>query len=166
MCPARHEPVGEFRINAVVVNDQRHSDVAMDAAGHYVVVWEGTTEVVLSPIRMTRALTILVPQTDIYARFVDPPVTISDDGKELKLLGTTGADTFEFIGGATPKDWVIKVNGTAYTAASTVEKIIFEGMGGNDTVSIKGTAANESVYDVAGQGPLRRRRLRGRGHFG
>ena len=142
--PGQTEPVGEFRINAVVANDQRRSDVAMDAAGHYVVVWEGTTEVLLPDPEDTET-TILVPQTDIYARFVDPPVTASDDGKELKLLGTSGADTFEFIGGATPKDWVIKVNGKTYTAASTVEKILFEGMGGNDTVSIIGTAANESV---------------------
>lgn len=145
--PGQTTPVGEFRINAIVEGDQRNSDVSMDAAGHYVVVWEGTS---------TRSLFIdgaivSTEHQDIYARFVDPPATVSADGKTLDLVGTPGQDTFEFVAGATPGSWLIKVNGEVYTAGSAVDTINFDGMGGNDIVTLTGTSGVEKAYTRPGE---------------
>ena len=138
--------LGEFRINAIVEGDQRHSDVAMDNDGHYIVVWQGDNTVFtqLDPTDPTSEI-IQFDQTDIYARFVDPPVSLSSDGKTLDLSGTPAQDTFEFVAGATPGSWVIKINGEAYTAASTVETINFDGMGGDDIITLTGTDGVETV---------------------
>ena len=135
--------LGEYRVNAIVEGDQRNSDVAMDADGHYVVVWEGDSEKTLQLSDDTFAT---IEQTDIYARFVDPPATLSTDGKTLDLIGTPTQDTFEFVAGATPGSWVIKINGEVYTAASTVDTINFDGMGGNDIVTLTGTSGAEKAY--------------------
>jgi large repetitive protein len=145
--PGQTTPVGEFRINAIVEGDQRNSDASMDAAGHYVVVWEGTS---------TRSLfvdgaIVSTEHQDIYARFVDPPATVSADGKTLDLVGTPGQDTFEFVAGAAPGSWLIKVNGEVYTAASTVDTVNFDGMGGDDIVTLTGTSGVEKVYTRPGE---------------
>ena len=141
------QALGEFRINAIVEGDQRKSDVAMDADGHYVVVWEGTSEQTL----LINDEFFTVEQSDIYARFVDPPATLSSDGKTLDLVGTSSQDTFEFVAGSTPNSWVVKINGEVYNVASTVETINFDGMGGNDIVTLKGTSGAETVTALPGQ---------------
>jgi subtilisin-like proprotein convertase family protein len=145
--PGETTPVGEFRINAIVEGDQRDSDVSMDAAGHYVVVWEGTSTQTL----IVASEVVTIEQSDIYARFVDPPATLSDDGTVLNLTGTPDQDTFEFIAGASPGSWLITVNGETYSAASTVDTINFDGMGGDDIVILTGTSGVEEVYTRPGE---------------
>jgi subtilisin-like proprotein convertase family protein/secreted trypsin-like serine protease len=144
-------PLGEFRVNALIAGDQRASDVSMDADGHYVVVWQGTSDSGFVEDPDNAAILIPVDGLDIYARVVDPPLAAADDGSVLTLYGTPGQDTFEFIAGTTPSTWVVKVNGVAQTVASTVRTINFDGMGGNDTALLTGTSGVEKVYARPGE---------------
>ena len=60
------------------------------------------------------------------------------------ISGTQGSDTFEFTAGATQQ--TIKVNDRVYTVPSSeVATYKLDGLGGNDTVKIVGTAANETA---------------------
>ncbi|NLS96608.1 MAG: hypothetical protein GXX96_31110 [Planctomycetaceae bacterium] len=148
--PGQTAPIGEYRVNADIEGDQRDSDVSMDADGHYAIVWEGTTTVQIpDPDAPTTLIT--VDQSDVYARVVDPPVETAADSTTLNLFGTPGIDTFEFVAGATPSTWVVKINGVAQTVASAIQTVNFDGMGGNDIVILTGTNGAEKVYAKPGE---------------
>ncbi len=144
-------PLGEFRVNAIIAEDQRVSDVSMDADGHYVVVWQGVSDSGYVEDPDNAAILIPVDGTDIYARVIDPPAAVADDGSVLNLYGTPGQDTFEFVAGATPGSWVVKINGVPQNVASTVTTINFDGMGGNDIATLTGTSAAEKVSFYPGE---------------
>ena len=140
------EPLGEFRVNAIIAEDQRHSDVSMDADGHYVVVWQGMSDGDYVEDPDNSAIHIPVDGIDIYARVIDPPLTAETDDTVLNLYGTPGEDTFSFVAGSTASSWVVILNGVEQTVASTVTTINFDGMGGDDTVTLTGTSGVDKLY--------------------
>ncbi len=145
------EALGEFRVNAIIEGDQRASDVSMDADGHYVVVWQGTSDSGYVEDADNSAILIPVDGTDIYSRVLDPDDTSDDDSTTLTLYGTPGADTFVFTAGSTPGTWVVAVNGVAQTVASTIDTITFDGLGGSDTVTFTGTSSAEKLVVEPGE---------------
>ncbi len=64
---------------------------------------------------------------------------------EYYFVGTDGDDTFEFTAGATAADWVVKVNGVEQIFPDTVEQIFFDGLDGNDQVTLIGTAGADTA---------------------
>ncbi|MHC4400564.1 MAG: trypsin-like serine protease, partial [Planctomycetota bacterium] len=155
--------LGEFQVNAIVAGDQNHSDVAMDADGDFVVVWQGPD----------------ADQNGIYGRIIS--VNLSSDGTGtggtstsgritgnvysagnsgsssggtgggggtstvLKLEGSSGNDTFEVVAGPTAATSIVKLNGVEVYVAPSTTLIQFVGQEGDDKVRITGTAADESV---------------------
>ena len=68
---------------------------------------------------------------------------VSQIGSTVKVLGTNGADSFDFTAGATYR---VVVNGVQYAfAASQVSTIQFDGRGGSDTAVLAGTTGNETA---------------------
>ncbi len=61
------------------------------------------------------------------------------------ILGTEGDDAFNFVGGATPDDWTVEVNGVAQTLAGGTTGVSFDGLGGEDTVTLTGTDGVETA---------------------
>ncbi len=140
------QPLGEFRVNAIIAEDQRHSDVSMDADGHYVVVWQGMSDGDYVEDPDNSAIHIPVDGIDIYARVIDPPLTAATDDTVLNLYGTPGEDTFSFVAGSTPSSWTVILNGVEQTVASTITTINFDGMGGDDIVTLTGTSGVDNLY--------------------
>ncbi|MHB8898085.1 MAG: trypsin-like serine protease, partial [Thermoguttaceae bacterium] len=149
--PGASSPLGEFRVNALLAGDQRASDVAMDADGHYAVVWQGISDAGFVPDPNNAGILIPIDGIDIYGRVVDPPITTLADSTVLDLFGTPGQDTFEFVAGATPSSWIVKINGVAQTVASTVTTVNFDAMGGNDTITLTGTSGVDKVFTYPGR---------------
>jgi hypothetical protein len=66
------------------------------------------------------------------------------NGTTLTVTGSTGDDTFIFQAGTTQH--VIIANGVRYNVnPATLTKVVFVGGGGNDSLTVYGTAGNESV---------------------
>lgn len=140
--------LGEFRINAQTTGDQWYSDVSMDSLGDYVVAWVSTTYQTITTGTGNTATTRQIPQSDIYTRFLDPPGTVSDTptvNNTMAVVGTSGDDVFEFTGGPTGPSWVLKLNGVVQTIPAHTSAITFDGLGGNDTVRVVGSAGINTI---------------------
>lgn len=61
------------------------------------------------------------------------------------IAGTTGNDTIVIQPGSTSGTWTIKVNGKTQNVPANTETILYQGLGGSDTVTIIGTDGKESV---------------------
>jgi len=72
----------------------------------------------------------------------DPPVVRSEPG-ELVLTGSPGEDTFEFTAGFVPGNWTVTINGLAQQVPDDATGVLFDGLGGNDTVVLTGTAGDD-----------------------
>ena len=162
--------LGEFQVNALVIGDQLSPDVAMDANGDMVLVWQGPdnddAEVPGDPNN---------PDTDdfngIYYRLVGlsrPALgdTFGAGGAQIPIAGnpyyagqgdvagttpfviagTAGDDLFQFTGGPDAGAWVVKVNGQAVAVPAGTKAIQFLGEGGNDRIVAQGTAGRETGY--------------------
>lgn len=131
---------GEFRVNADVTGDQVTPVIAMDAVGNYVVAWVG-------PSTDPDPLVAAANGTDIFTRLLDPPGVqpLGVEIAQLALRGTEGDDVIEFIAGATPENWTVKINGNLQAIPKTLTYLIIDGLGGRDTVSIRGTAGNDTA---------------------
>jgi glucose/arabinose dehydrogenase len=66
-------------------------------------------------------------------------------GNELLVIGTPGNDVFQFTAGAMPQ---VGLNTVLYTFPSAVQGFNFYGQGGSDTISVMGTAGNETAVVV------------------
>ncbi|MBN1911068.1 MAG: trypsin-like serine protease [Pirellulales bacterium] len=156
--------VGEFQVNALTEGDQSNPDVAMDAEGHYSIVWSGQDADYIAPS--------VAPQdpnqgnqggeeeepprggepgepvpTAIYWRLVDPPaLEVGDTGTtEMVVQGTAGNDLFEFIGGMVPGSWIVRLNGQVLHVSSNIDAVRFVGGAGQDTVRFTGSSADDTA---------------------
>lgn len=154
--PATGLPLGEFRINAIVVGDQNASAVAMDADGDFTAVWVGPdqdrTGVYQRRVRLN-------PQTtgpsafSLSAEFngrtgwsggwtLDPA---SAGPTSRTIVGTPGDDVFVFQLADTPSTWQVQLNGVFQSVDYRTALLSFDGRGGNDTIRILGTPGTEIV---------------------
>ncbi|MCL4194571.1 MAG: hypothetical protein KJZ87_22735, partial [Thermoguttaceae bacterium] len=132
--PVTKAPYGEFQVNAVTLGNQTNPVVTRDADGDFSVAWVGPDYqgkgIFSRTIHLNRAGTT-----------VQPPANQT----ELRLVGTGAADTFEFIAGMSPSSWIVKVNGVTKSVGAQVNAIYFDGLGGQDTILVTGTNADEEV---------------------
>jgi hypothetical protein len=71
-----------------------------------------------------------------------PDPAFAVQGSILTVVGTRGNDTFRFIGGSGAP--LIEINGRAYTGSlAGITTVVFDGRGGNDTISLLGSDARE-----------------------
>ncbi len=75
---------------------------------------------------------------------------VSSTSETIELKGTAGDDTFEFVAGATPSQWVVKVNGVAQAVVDDISEVVFDGLGGNDIALLTGTDGSESLVMAVG----------------
>lgn len=151
------EATSEFRVNATTAGNQVLPATSMDADGDLVIVWVGPDgsgdgvferPIVLNP---STYLSGTGSSTTTSAIYTDPriptAVTTATLGlpTTLVLTGTTGNDTLEFVAGATPDAWVVKINGVITPIAANVVAITFDGLAGTDTVRLTGTEGADSV---------------------
>ncbi len=73
----------------------------------------------------------------------------------MSLVGTEGDDVFEFVAGATPEAWVVKINGEVQPVAATVLEVDFDGLGGHDTALLTGIGGNDLLELWPDHGTLR-----------
>ena len=86
----------------------------------------------------------------------DPPVTGSTEPvapTTQTIEGTDGDDTFELIVGESGA-WTVTVNGVPVSVAATVRTIDLDGLEGNDTVVLTGSADKDTVELWPGHGTL------------
>ncbi len=70
-------------------------------------------------------------------------------GRALTINGTTGDDQFEFTAGSVYR---VVVNGTTYLyPATAIDTVQINGLGGNDTATLHGSAGTENVRMWAGK---------------
>ena len=82
----------------------------------------------------------------------DPPVssaTGEEDSSILTIEGTAGDDEFHFYAGNDGQTWTVTLNGVAQTIPEGTESVVFDGMGGTDTVFLRGSDGD----DVFASGP-------------
>ncbi len=97
---------------------------------------------------------------DLFARFgnefalpivgnFDPPAADgagSGSGPVVAtLLGTSGADTFAFSPGPTPGTWILNVNGAPETIPAASIQVSFDGLQGQDAVTLTGTSGSDQA---------------------
>ncbi len=149
--PTGTRPLGEFNVNLLRLGDQNFPAVTISNNGRIAFAWVGPD----------------ADQTGVYYRLMTTGTSVSTTeaplsgftvgnvyqalgspaaGQALVLAGTSGNDTFEFTGGPTPDRWVVKINGNRITIPPGTTSIVFDGLGGNDTVVFKGTAGDETLY--------------------
>ncbi|NMC19448.1 MAG: hypothetical protein GYA33_03415 [Thermogutta sp.] len=131
---------GEFRVNAETAGDQVTPVIAMDAVGNYVVAWTGAST---DPDPLVAAAN----GTDIFTRLLDPPGVepLGVEVAQLSLRGSEGDDVIEFIAGAAPENWTVKINGNLQAIPKSLTYLLIDGLGGRDTVSILATAGNDTA---------------------
>jgi len=158
--------IGEFRVNAQTEGNQYAPSVAMDAAGHYIVVWSGQYDVVTTlvtppPIpdgeggtEEQEPVETQFVVSGIYTRFIDPPSESDQDAPlgTVSISGTSGNDVFEFIGGPTSGSWVVKLNGEVLSVGLQTGTLRFDGKGGQDTVNFVGGSASDRTELWADRG--------------
>ncbi|MGL6226179.1 MAG: hypothetical protein ACRC10_06085 [Thermoguttaceae bacterium] len=68
------------------------------------------------------------------------------------IKGTSGNDVFEVIPGTVSGSWVIKLNGVIQNIPAGTPQIVFDGVGGKNTIRITGTdAADVATFDAGSQ---------------
>jgi len=82
------------------------------------------------------------------------PVTEGADPLVAELTGTPGNDLVEITVGSTPGAWKIVVNGVPQKLGSEVTSVNFDGLGGDDTVTLTGTAGADALELWPGRGTL------------
>jgi len=68
-----------------------------------------------------------------------------DDPAVVDLAGTAGDDTFEFTAGATADEWTVTINGVPRDVGSAAVTLNFDGLGGDDTVVLRGTDGDDTA---------------------
>jgi hypothetical protein len=81
-----------------------------------------------------------------------PATTLPSGPETVFLSGTEGDDLFEFIAGATPSSWIVRVNGVVQSIPLTSVGVQFNGMGGTDRAILRGSDAQDVVTIDAGEG--------------
>ena len=132
--PVTKAPYGEFQVNAVTLGNQTNPVVTRDADGDFSVAWVG-------PDYQGKGIFSRTMHLNRAGTTVQPPANQT----ELRLVGTGAADTFEFIAGMSPSSWIVKVNGVTKSVGAQVNAIYFDGLGGQDTILVTGTNADEEV---------------------
>ena len=176
------DPVGEFRVNGWTDGDQYGSAVAAgggggaDGAGHFVITWSGQFDVIETEWTIEEdtgddtgddtggdtgggdvQFTTEEDIPAIFSRIIDPPSEPTADSITLQsvhLVGTSGDDLFEFIGGPNSSAWVVKINGEPVFVGANVGTITFAGGSGKDTVILTGSSADDSVELWSDRGVL------------
>jgi hypothetical protein len=90
--------------------------------------------------------------TSIYSRLIDPPIEVvaATEPQDVTIMGTSGNDTIEFIGGPSEATWVIKVNGTFRSVGDNVGTLTLDGLGGNDTLIFTGSGEDDVITLASG----------------
>ncbi len=155
--PASGMPLGEFRINAIVVGDQNASAVAMDADGDFTTVWVGPdadrTGIYQRRVRINPQTTSASPLS-LAAEFngrtgwsggwtLDPAAA---GPTSRTIVGTPGDDVFVFQLADTPSTWQVQLNGVFQSVDYRTALLAFDGRGGNDSIRIIGTFGAETVH--------------------
>ncbi len=147
--PSIGAPLGEFRINVTTTGDQLAAAVAMDADGDYAVAWTSYDADTLGIFCRVVAVnpSTYVPSTGssdsgwiTSSQAAVIPQTQSLVGTPIN--GTVGNDVFEFTAADSPANWIVKVNGVKQTINAQTTALIFDGLGGNDSITINGSTAN------------------------
>jgi len=137
---------GEFRVNSITAGDQVTPSVAMDADGDFVVAWTGpdndTTGIYSRIVAVNIPYYLPVASLATNGQFYGGAVTITTINNLLNISGTSGNDVFEFTAADSPANWTVKVNGINQTVNSDATGVIFDGLGGNDTVIINGSTSS------------------------
>jgi len=154
--PATGLPLGEFRINAIVVDDQNASAVAMDADGDFTVVWVGPDQdrtgiyqrrVRINPQTTGASAVSLAAEfngrTGWSGGWTLDPASVGPTSRAI--IGTPGDDTFVFQLADTPSTWQVQLNGVFQSVDYRTALLSFDGRGGNDTIRILGTPGAETV---------------------
>ena len=77
----------------------------------------------------------------------DPPVAAQDapvGPAIVSISGTSGNDTFELVAGSTPGELTVKLNGQVQDVAPGTNSLVFDGLGGYDSVNLVTLASNEN----------------------
>ncbi len=82
-----------------------------------------------------------------------PPEGITESGVVM-FEGTEGNDRFEFVAAETLDGSVLTVNGVAVAVDPSVSTLSFDGLGGEDTVILTGSAGDETLELWANAGVL------------
>jgi len=162
--------MGEFRVNATEEGNQHSSAVAMDSDGDFVVAWVAPSTQPVDPesdidrgSEIYRRVVALNPEsyyggTGASGGFLAGGYLGGGGGNPgpatVVVTGTTGDDTFEFVGAAAPGAWIVRLNGQLQNVGSNAVAVVFDGLGGNDTVSLSGTGGNDIVELWGDQGTL------------
>ena len=164
--PTSGLPLGEWRVNAITEGDQFDSAVAVDSDGDFTVVWVGTVttvDLLLGTVETSTAVfdRVVAVNPDTYSLDDDPVAngfraytgdytlgggTNGTTGPvQLTLTGTANDDLFEFIAALMPESWFVRLNGVQQAVDPRTTSIVFDGLGGHDTVLITGAATDDTV---------------------
>ena len=80
--------------------------------------------------------------------------TVGQESNHEVISGTEQNDVFEFRPGPTAGQWVVKVNGVTHEFAAETITVEFDGLGGDDTVLLTGSAGKDTVELWPGRGTL------------
>lgn len=68
------------------------------------------------------------------------------------IKGTSGNDVFEVIPGTTSGSWIIKLNGVTQNVPAGTPQVVFDGVGGKNTIRITGTEGTDvATFDAGSQ---------------
>lgn len=70
------------------------------------------------------------------------------------ITGTAGNDVLEISPGSSSGSWLVKLNGKTQSIPKTASEIVFNGLGGTDSVKFTGTSGKEQVSADASKGSV------------
>jgi hypothetical protein len=148
--PAATRPLGEFNVNLLRLGDQNFPAVTMSDNGRIVFAWVGPdadqTGIYYRVMATGQVTTVEQPLSGYTLGNVYQSLSSGPTSNTFVVTGTSGNDTFEFTSGPSSDRWVVKLNGNRITVPAGVTSLVFEGQGGYDTVILKGTAGDETLY--------------------
>jgi len=143
--------LGEFQVNATVLDDQFDSAVAMDADGDFPVVWVGPDDDGYGvygrhfPVNAPSQGGLFGIGTGTNGGAFYYAGASGGTSTVLQLKGTSGNDVFEFIAGPTAGASIVRINGVQQVVASGTTSIRFDGLAGRDNVILTGSLNDETV---------------------
>ncbi|MDW8080178.1 MAG: hypothetical protein RMJ16_14960, partial [Thermoguttaceae bacterium] len=148
--PSGTRPLGEFNVNLIRLGDQNFPAVTISDSGRIVFAWVGPdadqTGVFYRLMGSGQQQTTTTAVAGYSLGNIYQALSAAPASSTLTITGTTGNDTFEFTGGPTPDRWVVRLNGTRVTVPAGTTSIVFNALGGTDTVTLRGTAGDETLY--------------------
>jgi len=80
--------------------------------------------------------------------------TVGQESNHEVISGTEQNDVFEFRPGPAPGHWTVKVNGVTHQFSAETITVELDGLGGDDTVLLTGSAGKDTVELWPGRGTL------------